>query len=298
MKKKLIASVALSAFLLTGIATPAMAAQQVKVTLPTFKVTLNQYEMENKHNQYPLIVYKDITYFPMTYHYADFLGLNTDWRNNTLTINKEAHPFADYSDWYAQKATNKNSYTATVATSNIVVNGKNIKNSQEKYPLLLFRDVTYFPLTWRFAVDEFGWQYSFDSKNGLNIYSKGDTSAHRWSKTQYITSGNIKIGYPPNTLDEQYTFTYQKGNEKEKKFSLESQLADRAIYFFDCQNDENSYTNPDSNVKPFIQGNILSMPCMRQDMNGKEENFILKIDFVKGELISKDPAPLLPVKNK
>ena len=89
--------------------------------------------MENKHNKYPLIVYKDITYFPMTYHYADFLGLHTDWRNNTLTINKEEHPFADYSDWYAQKATNKNSYTATVATSNIVVNGKNIKNSQEKY---------------------------------------------------------------------------------------------------------------------------------------------------------------------
>ena len=74
MKKKLIASVALSAFLLTGVASPAMAAQQVKVTLPTFKVTLNQYEMENKYNQYPLIVYKDITYFPMTYHYADFLG--------------------------------------------------------------------------------------------------------------------------------------------------------------------------------------------------------------------------------
>ena len=39
MKKKLIASVALSAFLLTGIATPAMAAQQVKVTMTTFKVT-------------------------------------------------------------------------------------------------------------------------------------------------------------------------------------------------------------------------------------------------------------------
>lgn len=29
--------------------------------------------------------------------------------------------------------------------------------------------MTYFPLTWRFAVEEFGWQYSFDHTNGLVI---------------------------------------------------------------------------------------------------------------------------------
>ena len=51
----------------------------------------------------------------------------------------------------------------------ITVNGKSIDNSKEEYPLLVFRDVTYFPLTWRFAVDEFGWNYTFDGKTGLNI---------------------------------------------------------------------------------------------------------------------------------
>ena len=34
---------------------------------------------------------------------------------------------------------------------------------------MLFRDITYFPLTWRFAVEEFGWNYSFDNKAGLRI---------------------------------------------------------------------------------------------------------------------------------
>ena len=49
------------------------------------------------------------------------------------------------------------------AFKNIVLNGN------EEYPLLLFRDVTYFPLTWRFAVQEFGWSYYFDMTNGLVI---------------------------------------------------------------------------------------------------------------------------------
>ena len=49
--------------------------------------------------------------------------------------------------------------------------GKAIDNKKEEYPLLVFRDITYFPLTWRFAVDEFGWNYTFDSTKGLNITS-------------------------------------------------------------------------------------------------------------------------------
>ena len=43
------------------------------------------------------------------------------------------------------------------------------EHNKEEYPLLVFRDVTYFPLTWRFAVDELGWQYRFNQKEGLVI---------------------------------------------------------------------------------------------------------------------------------
>ncbi len=60
-------------------------------------------------------------------------------------------------------------YEATIAEFPIYVNDKNINNFMEEYPLLLFRDVTYFPLTWRFAVEEFGWSYYFDTTNGLVI---------------------------------------------------------------------------------------------------------------------------------
>lgn len=36
----------------------------VTVTLPTFAVTLNDTKIDSAHSEYPLIVYRDITYFP------------------------------------------------------------------------------------------------------------------------------------------------------------------------------------------------------------------------------------------
>lgn len=72
---------------------------------------------------------------------------------------------------YEVPASKKNSktQTATIIGSKVTVNEKVIDNTKEPYPLLLFRDITYFPLTWRFAVEEFGWNYTFDNKAGLNI---------------------------------------------------------------------------------------------------------------------------------
>ena len=285
MKQKRIVAAVLSAFLLMGAPSTAMAAQNVTVTLPTFPVTLNGYQMQPTYDEYPVIVYKDITYFPMTYHYGGFLGLDTLWANNTLTVKKVTATSKDL-QWYEKKDANKSKYTASIASSNIVVNGKTIQNSKEPYPLLVFRDITYFPLTWRFAVEEFGWDYTFDSKNGLKINSKSEIEIGGKSEN-YVTSGDIAVGYPSNSYNEQYTFTYKKGNASEKEFSLASQLVD-GMYYFNYQVDENGYMQFDTLRKPSIAGNILTLPCVRQnDFTGERENILLKIDFVKGEIVSK-----------
>ena len=55
----------------------------INVSLPGFKVTLNGTVIENETNQYPLIVYKDITYFPMTYYDCRLLGLESVWDSTT-----------------------------------------------------------------------------------------------------------------------------------------------------------------------------------------------------------------------
>lgn len=282
-KNKWIATTVLTALLLVGIPSMAMA-QNVTVTLPTFPVTLNGSEMVPMYDEYPVLVYNGITYFPLTGYYGGYLGFSTTWADNTLTVQK-VKGMTKNLRWYEKPEANKNTYTASVAPWKVVINGNTIQNSKEAYPLLQFRDITYFPLTWRFAVDEFGWYYSFDEKNGLIINSKSDLELNGKSQS-YVISGDVAVGHPYNSYDDKYTFTYKKGDGEEKEFSLKSQLQG-ADYYFNHQSDENGYIQFDTHIKPSIEGDILILPCVRQDNIGKKENLILKIDFVKGTIISK-----------
>ena len=170
MCKKFIATTILSAFLCTFFPAPAaLAADNVQVTLPSFTVTLNGQSTSNDYSKYPLLVYKDITYFPMTYYDCRLLGVKTDWTKDTgLVIGKNEDYFYEYLR-EVNNSKNARKQTAKIADGKITVNGKVIDNRKEEYPLLVFRDVTYFPLTWRFAVDELGWQYRFNQKEGLVI---------------------------------------------------------------------------------------------------------------------------------
>ena len=84
--KKLIFAL-LAALILTA---PAFAAEAETASLPSFKVTLNGVEVKNEYREYPLFVYNDITYFPMTYFDCRFLGLITEFDIYTgLNIQRE-----------------------------------------------------------------------------------------------------------------------------------------------------------------------------------------------------------------
>ena len=81
----------------------------VTVTLPTFAVTLNDTKIDSAHSEYPLIVYRDITYFPMTYHASRFLHLKSNW----YQTEPKGTLFVGYSDasegtWTDTPATSKN----------------------------------------------------------------------------------------------------------------------------------------------------------------------------------------------
>ncbi|WP_214627861.1 DUF5050 domain-containing protein [Paenibacillus agaridevorans] len=143
----------------------------VKVTLPTFKVNLNGHVVENQYREYPLLVYRGITYFPMTWNDTRMLGLETTWSQTAGLHIKQSQVTSAYAS-YKSGSRNATSYSAKISTSAITVNGKAINNSKEQYPLLNFRNMTYFPLTWRFAYEEFGWDYKWNAVNGLSITSQ------------------------------------------------------------------------------------------------------------------------------
>lgn len=173
MKRNLLSFV-LAVILVMGIAAMAYGAQEGRsagVALPEFKVTINGEEVNNSNSQYPLIVYKDITYFPMTYNDCRFLGLESYWKGNAEGLFIETTGVTAAYNPYRTSVKNSRNQIVTVPDFSITVNGKAIDNSKEEYPLLSFRDITYFPMTWKFSVDEFGWDYSFDNNNGLVINS-------------------------------------------------------------------------------------------------------------------------------
>ena len=152
------------------------------VIIPSFNVTLNGQNVDSTCRRYPLLVFRDITYFPMTYDDLRFLGVTTNWddKSKKLTIKKEPVENAKYNDYKYGKNLGKYIFDSVegiygqvkTCEFEVEINGKIIDNSKEEHPLLLFNNVTYFPLTWRFAVDEFGWDYSFTDENGLEINSK------------------------------------------------------------------------------------------------------------------------------
>ena len=166
--KLLVATLLVACTICAASAFHASAAETVNVTIPEFGILINGRAVNNEYAKYPCVVYKDITYFPMTYNDSRALGLTADWTaENGLVISKTfTEPYAAGFEQTDEKNTNG---TATTASGKITINGKAIDNSAEEYPVLLFRDVTYFPLTWRFAVEEFGWNYNFSSNIGLQI---------------------------------------------------------------------------------------------------------------------------------
>lgn len=189
-----------------------IANENVTVTLPNFNVTLNGQQITSAYRKYPLIVYKDITYFPMTYYDARLLGLSTRWNIiDGLSVDKNEEYFYEYvNDVIVDK--NSNKQTANIINHKIMVNGKEIDNAKEEYPLLLFRDVTYFPMTWHFAIDEFGWKYHFDNINGLivsndNVIMK-NPNIYEWSVNGYggfgggSMSGTDHLMFPIRALVE------------------------------------------------------------------------------------------------
>jgi hypothetical protein len=147
------------------------ASGSVKVSVAGYPITFNGIDVDNRKAEYPMLSYRDVTYLPMTQDYAKVLGLKVRWTANTgLSVNSN---FMQGKVRVSQRSTNnRQSYIATIVSAPVTVNGKPIRNASEAYPLLSFRDVTYFPLTWRFTHDEFGWETTWSLKDGLRVVTR------------------------------------------------------------------------------------------------------------------------------
>lgn len=142
----------------------------------------------------------------MTFAGCRYLGLETKWDQTTgLEINKTniSYPL----DEYQTSGLNSNQYIASIPEFKIMINGRTVDNNNAEFPLLIFREITYFPLTWEYAVNEFEWDYRFDPIHGLVITSQ-NSSPKPLNLIDYIHS---ESGYGNFIIQGDYI--YYAGNE-------------------------------------------------------------------------------------
>jgi hypothetical protein len=149
-------------------------AKQYEVKYPTFNVVVNNAQMNNGKSRFPVLLYEGITYFPMTWRFAHALGINIEWDEvNGLAISKSGQPPAKLVNDSAILSARH--FYAQLPTFPIRVNNQLIDNAQEPYPVLLFNDITYFPMTWRFAVEELGLTLKLEN-NKLYVATQSNIS--------------------------------------------------------------------------------------------------------------------------
>lgn len=143
---------------------------EVDVTIPEYDVKVNGVKIETAQSQYPVLVYKGVTYFPMTSDYLSGVGLNLKFSNETgLEISKSGNLDQLVQRFLGAENELGSTVKAKIAPFPVKVNGKMIDNASEEYPVLSYKNVTYFPMTWRFAVTEFGWKTTWSNEKGFGI---------------------------------------------------------------------------------------------------------------------------------
>lgn len=193
-----IVSLLLACLLLAGLS-PAALAANVTASVSTETITLNGVEIDNQWLKYPLLVYRDITYFPMTYHLCSFLGVSTSWDGTALSIDRTGGGAKYYAE--TSKTRQKGRVSAEKVEYPVVINGNAFDSKNAQWPLLNYSNITYFPLTWALAAEELGWDYKWDAANGLQIDSGNpngvDTSL---SQTDGEMINAITRGFAPSVM--------------------------------------------------------------------------------------------------
>ena len=146
-------------------------------TLPVIKaefpVIVNGRVVKNDIREYPFILCNSITYFPMTYEDCAFLGIENNWTASEGNVITKSTPSGYYRDFIDPEFTNlKKGETATVVTTPVTVLGTKINNAAETYPILNYKNVLYFPLTWDWG-QKFGWNISFSEDKVLEVTTEG-----------------------------------------------------------------------------------------------------------------------------
>ena len=161
--KKIIILTAIISIIFCSMGFDVSANSKISVVIPDYQIVIDGSSVYYEDSAYPFLNYKGITYLPMTYEYARAMNLTTGWLDGTAFM-VAYNPCDDRLPIYETTVNPKNNSAVIPTGYSIYVNGKKRNNATEEYPLINFRDITYFPLTWEYAVDNFGWNTAYHKR--------------------------------------------------------------------------------------------------------------------------------------
>ncbi|KZE80295.1 hypothetical protein AV654_12335 [Paenibacillus elgii] len=155
------------------------AAGDKKVRLPDFPVLINGQTLDNQKLKYPFFVYKDITYLPLTWEYTRALAIALSFdQEKGLQLGRGGGQLSGRFIGWKKEAfrpdlsgsnPQNRAYTATLPDFPVTISNSYIDDGSEPFPLLEWNDVTYLPLTWKYAHDMLGLELVWDENKGLNV---------------------------------------------------------------------------------------------------------------------------------
>lgn len=276
----------------------------VKVSLPSFPIVINGSYINNQESEYPIVCFNGITYFPMTYYGDAFVGLNFSYYPNkkTIFVGVTERTQDKYPDFPLFSNKFKHLY-AEIIDNKIALNRTYspyfFKNKDESYPFLLFRDITYLPLTYQNAVERLDWKLSFDIHNGLIIDTTNpnrpildDTNigAHFVQRpVDYVYSDNDYVIYPITTYNGNYDFRYKTRDGDERTFSLRDKLINGDYHLNRTLAGNVAVDITDPVKKPILKDGVLTINAVvfnKENVSSKllGHNIQLVIDLEKEEL--------------
>lgn len=185
--KKILTGIISAAVMTIALVTSANAAEE-KAEISPFEHNIVFTDFYNYATEYPVLLYKNVSYIPMTSSMCNELYLSIAFtpedglyiargggREHIGTERTQVLGAVDYINPSDGKV------TVAIPEYPVYINGRKYDNTE--YPALNFRGVTYLPLTWDIVKNEFDFDFEFDGKK-LTLHGNS------WYSLPYVVENN------------------------------------------------------------------------------------------------------------
>jgi len=127
---------------------------------------------------YPLLVYKGVTYLPLSWEATQHVGLLQEWDEESQTLKLTSIP-TPVPVVRKFESTYYKSQNVDVILSEAKVTYRGLQIEFGDYPLIQYNNVQYVPLTWDFIVGKLGWHLRWNNVEGLVLNKTGNLESIR-----------------------------------------------------------------------------------------------------------------------